>query len=257
MSYFMNIKDPQRRDAMFKDYLTTIKQIKKRNEEDRRVGLSRQRKLEEHFKPVVKSHEKMTKEITTGLVPLKGTISILQGDDEKLRPHKRRRVDIEYGHDDDGHYGPLARSFKRKILARDPDVDTSFGIYFTLDGRTAMGNKYVTIDGNDIIVGGRIYTGTKGLWSLITGVTKRQIGEKVGQKFTRDDIHNYITLLSQTNVLHKDFEPKNPYPRSNASWKWKHFLKNIWQQLKEQNEVRDESDESDSDGSKEVIGQDV
>ena len=94
MSSFMDIKDPQKRDAMFQDYLNTIKQIKKRNEEGRLGGLSRQRELEEHFKPVVKSQDKMTKEITKGLVPLKGTILNLQGDDEKLRPHKRRRVDI-------------------------------------------------------------------------------------------------------------------------------------------------------------------
>ena len=96
-------------------------------------------------------------------------------------------------------------------------------VFILHHGRNAMGNKYVTIDGNDIIVDGQIYTGTKGLWSLITGVTKRQIGEKVGQKITQDDILKYITLLSQTNVLHKDFDPKNPYPRWNASWKWKHF----------------------------------
>ena len=43
MSSLLNIKYPHKWDAMFKDYLTVIKQIKKRNEEDRLSGLSRQR----------------------------------------------------------------------------------------------------------------------------------------------------------------------------------------------------------------------
>ena len=56
----------------------------------------------------------------------------------------------------------------------------------------------------------------------------------------------YVRMYSYIS-MHKDFDPKNPNPRSNASWKWKHYLKNIWQQLKEQNEVRDESDENEGE----------
>ena len=39
-------------------------------------------------------------------------------------------------------------------------------------------------------------------------------------------------MLYQTNVLHEDYNPKYAYPRSNKSWKWKHILGSIWNQLK-------------------------
>ena len=57
----MNIKDPFKREAMINDYISTIRLIKKRNLEDRLGSLHHQRELEEHFQPVVKSQEKMTK----------------------------------------------------------------------------------------------------------------------------------------------------------------------------------------------------
>ena len=216
---FVDIKDPWEREATVKDYLATVKQIQKRNEDDRLGGLSRQRELETHFRPVVKRQEKMAKEITKGLIPLKDAVLNLQENQDdvetRLPPHKRRCVDVNYELDG-GFYGPLARRFKRKMLARDPDVDTSFGIRFTPNGRTAMGRKYVTIDGDDIIVDGDIYKGTEGLWALITGATKDQMGD-LGTTFTENDLLEYIRLVRQTSVLHQNFDPENNYPRSNSS----------------------------------------
>ena len=123
-----------------------------------------------------------------------------------------------------------------KILSRDPDVDT-FGIYFTPDGTTKMGNKVVRIDRNDNIhVGNQTYEGTQGLWRLITGVTRDQIGD-VDHEYTNVDLLEYVDLIKQTSVLHKDFDPDNPHPRSNRSWKWRQFLKLLWESIrKERNE---------------------
>ena len=185
----MDIKDPSKREAMINDYLSIVKRIKKRNLEDRVVGLHRQRELEEHFQPVVKSQEKMTKKITRSIIiiPLRETVLNLKDEDEDEElPYKRPRLNEDY--EIDG-YGSLARTFKTKILARDTDVDTSFGLYFSEDGHTTkMGNKIVKIDGDNLIVGNQVYTGTKGLWTLITGVTKNQI-EDIGKKIKKADLY--------------------------------------------------------------------
>ena len=98
-----------------------------------------------------------------------------------------------------------------------------------------MGSESVTIDNHDdIFVGNEVYYGSKGLWKLITDTTENQIGY-VDRDYTRGELLEYIKLVNQTNVLHQDFNPENPYPRANSSWKWKHILRPIWDTLKQKN----------------------
>ena len=124
MSSFMDIKDPWERDARIKDYLATVKRVQERNEEEKTADIYHQRDLEQHFAPVVQSQDKMSKEITEGLKPIKEEVSTLRENletrDEAL-PRKRRRVDMN-------EYGPLAREFWTRYTSRDPTVDTTFGI---------------------------------------------------------------------------------------------------------------------------------
>ena len=253
MSSLMDM-DPTKRDELVKDYVATFKRIQKRNLEDRLGGLHRQRDLEVHFQPVVKSQEKMTKAITKSLIPLRETVLNLKDEDEDEEEneelyHKRPRLNEDY--ESDG-YGPLARAFKIKLLMRDPDVDTSFGLYFSEDGNTKMGSKIVKIVGDNLIVDNEVYTGTKGLWTLVTGVTKKQVGD-IGEKYKDADLYQYIKLLRQTSVLHQDFDPENPHPRSSRSWKWKNLLKNIWEELdKQENAVNDERGEENENQRKDI-----
>lgn len=259
MSSLMDM-DPTKRDELVKDYVATFKRIQKRNLEDRLGGLHRQRDLEVQFQPVVKSQEKMTKAITSSLIPLRERVLNLKDEDEDEEendededeelPHKRPRLNEDYKSDG---YGPLAREFKIKLLMRDPDVDTSFGIYFSEDGHTKMGSKIVKIVGDNLIVDNDVYTGSKGLWTLITGVTKNQIGN-INEKYNEADLYQYIKLLRQTSALHQDFDPENSHPRSNRSWKWKNLLKNIWDEVnKQENEAHeeDEINSTDNDGHEE------
>ena len=76
---------------------------------------------------------------------------------------------------------------------------------------TKMGNKIVKIDGDNLVVGNEVSTGTKGLWTLITGVTTNQIGD-IGKNFKQADLYQYIKLISQMSVLHQNFDPENPHP---------------------------------------------
>ena len=55
---FWNIKDHEKRDAMIKDYIATVKYIQQRSEDERMGSLTRRTLLEETYRPVVKSQEK-------------------------------------------------------------------------------------------------------------------------------------------------------------------------------------------------------
>ena len=124
MSFF-KITNPKKRDAMVADYIATKKRLQERYKEERMGDLYRQREAEEHFQPVLLSNEKMMEDFVKDLKPIKEEVAsiskyIKQESEEEELPHKRRRIDF-------------ATEWQRKILSRDPDVDTSFGIRF--DGK--------------------------------------------------------------------------------------------------------------------------
>ena len=68
---FMNIKNPEKRDAMIDDYLALKRRLQNRSLEERSDLVTRQRDLEASFKPVVVSNQKMAKEIVKDLIPIK------------------------------------------------------------------------------------------------------------------------------------------------------------------------------------------
>ena len=74
--------------------------------------------------------------------------------------------------------------------------DTSFGIYLDND-------KFMYVDHDDIIFNNVVYTGTPGLWPLVTKMRPTDYYE--------DDLNSYWKLMLQTNALHQDFNPENKY----------------------------------------------
>ena len=52
---FIDIKDPNERDRLVADYLTTVKNIQQRNEDEKSLGLKRQADLETTFNPIIKA----------------------------------------------------------------------------------------------------------------------------------------------------------------------------------------------------------
>ena len=60
---FLNIRDPEVRDATIADYLRLQKRLKRRNLGERSDMMIGERDLEENFKPIVVSNKKMTEEI--------------------------------------------------------------------------------------------------------------------------------------------------------------------------------------------------
>ena len=46
-------------------------------------------------------------------------------------------------------------------------------------------------------------------------------------------MNNYVKIIIKTNVLYKNNNPKNPYPKSSKGNKWNFLLKTIWKNRKE------------------------
>ena len=81
---------------------------------------------------------------------------------------------------------------------QDPNLDTSFGIYFDHDNILRIGNKPISIFQDNIIIDEREYRGTAGLWSLVT--------EKRPKDYERDDLEEYKEIMEKTNALDRDFQ---------------------------------------------------
>ena len=80
-------------------------------------------------------------------------------------------------------------------MGKDENIDTLIGIRYG-DNRLQMSNKEIRVDNGHDIVRDNAYVFTLGLWSLIT--------EKVPDNYSREDLYQCKTSLSETIILHKD-----------------------------------------------------
>ena len=67
---FLNIKDPENRDAMIEAYLALKKRLKERNLEEHGYLMDRQWELQVIFESVVASNEKIAQDIMGDLTPI-------------------------------------------------------------------------------------------------------------------------------------------------------------------------------------------
>ena len=54
-----------------------------------------------------------------------------------------------------------------------------------------------------------------------------------GKRFNPDEYDDYERLMIQTNVLHRENDLKNPYPKGSKGPKWKNLLSPIWSRHRE------------------------
>ena len=113
----------------------------------------------------------------------------------------------------------MARHFLTK-----PITDKIFGVR-KINDHHYIGNKHVIIKNDNIFLrDGTGFIGTPGLWGLITSKDP----DKDAIDWTKDDKQLYDLSMLKTNALHKSYNPRNPYPRSSRSNKWKYILGPIW-----------------------------
>ena len=103
--------------------------------------------------------------------------------------------------------------------------DTTFGIS-KVNGDHYIGDTHVIVKDDDIIIKetGERFTGTHGLWRLITSKNP----DKDKMKWDKLDEENYVRLMEKTNVLHQGNDPNNPHAKSSGGKKWNNILTYIW-----------------------------
>jgi len=86
-------------------------------------------------------------------------------------------------------------------------------------GQFFLGNTEVDFEGNDLVIGGKRYTGTRGLWDLL--VMKRPV---VGLA-TEEDKKNYEEIMVETGAMRNRKNPRKP--AANRGNKWENFIRPI------------------------------
>ena len=235
---FIKVKDPRKREELVRDFIETRKRIKD-NFVARKVGEAEyQTGLTKLFKPVTETQKAATKEITEAqktaaekitkeLLPIKAGIEGLPGalSFPTYPTLEMTEKEEEEEEEEKKDLGPIAKSYLTYAMGK--DSDRSFGIYPDEHNKLKIGNKFLKFKGDNIIIDGKEYTGTEGLWELIVSKEPQE------GKYTDDDYINYINLLVKTNTIHQKNNPNSPKPKSSSSEKWKNLICPVWEHIKE------------------------
>ena len=234
---FLKISDPLKRDAIVKEYLELRKKIRS-NFLSERIGEQQlQTDLSKFYKPITETQKATTREITEGLKPIsEGLKPISEGlktirkevhdipgivsDMEAVKKYGQEKQEEEEEEEEKKEEKLLGLGEIAKEYLKRPNTDEKFGIR-NEKGLSYIGNKQVIIVNNNIIVDDRKFKGTRGLWELLMSKNPNTF------YVHDDDFNEYSKLMVKTNALHKDYDSKNPYPRSSRGSKW-NLLKEIW-----------------------------
>ena len=235
---FIKIKDPRKREEMIKDFIQTRKRIKD-NFIAQKVGeVEYQTGLTKLFKPVTETQKATAKEITeaqkataekiTGeLLPIRESIGELATKEDiqrmPMKVFNQIFPSIEFKSSEVMELGTLTVYSLIEAFTKE-GVDKTFGLY-AKNKKFHIGDKPVTIKNNDIIIEGKKYIGSPGLWELITSNNP--------QNFTEEDYNNYMHLLIQTNTIYQDNNPNSTKPKSSKGSKWLNLISPVWVHIKE------------------------
>ena len=173
---FVKITDQVKKDSIVKESLELRSTIKQNSLSQKLGDIGLQRDLSKIFKPITESQSIITKEIGA----LKdSTSSALQALPESISsqlkaltlsnyPSIQTELD-EFEAAVEQHslieLGEIATKYLKSAMNKQ-STDRTFGLYED-DDKFFIGNKEVTIAGDDIIVGTTKCRGTPGLWELI------------------------------------------------------------------------------------------
>ena len=184
---FIDIKDPKKRDQIVADYLSTIKQIQQRNEDEKAVGFAREAELEKTFKPIVQATEKASEAITKELKPL------------QKEPRRKRK------------WGETAGLNALEYYLKSDKKDKYYGIQ-RRENQLVMGDREVFVDEHsNISIDGKKFIGTPGLWTLIMQARPTE--------YTDEDYKNYAKIVFKTDLIDNPQNVEGGRPRTTFKWK--------------------------------------
>ena len=222
---FYKIADPTERRRMFEKLAQTRKNVQEQFLEDKIGKIESSQSLKKFFKPVTESQKEITKEIKEQLAPIRDKVLTLPSQTLAIQPAAppaatKERDEVTM------NVGPIATKYLEKYADPDGEVDKTFGINVDYEGTWRIGNEKVDLDGNDLIIGGGKYEGTRGLWELIVS------NEPSEENYDDEDFRAYSEIMISTNAIRRDNDSTNPRPKSSKSWKWTNVVKDIWDNRK-------------------------
>ena len=211
---FIKVKDPRKREELVRDFIETRKRIKD-NFIARKVGEAEyQTGLTKLFKPVTETQKETAKEIieaqkataekiTSELIPIKEGVKELP-----LKLFNQVFPSIEFNERDITNLGTIAvNNLKRYFKPNEGDL--SAGIR-DKDGSFYIGSEPVRIRDNNITIDNTEYSGTSGLWKLITS---KNIPDK--SEYTPEDLITYSYIMLKTNTARNKYNPRAQYRGGN------------------------------------------
>ena len=230
---FIKVTDPRKREELIKDFIETRKRIKdnfiahKVGEAEYQTGLT---KL---FKPVTETQKETAKEIieaqkataekiTSELIPIKEGVKELP-----LKLFNQVFPSIEFNERDITNLGSIAvNNLKRYFKPNEGDLSTGIR---DKDGSFYIGSEPVRIRDNNITIDNTEYSGTSGLWKLITS---KNIPDK--SEYTPEDLVTYSYIMSKTNTARNKYNPRGQY-RGGNNRKMNEIIKPFVRELENDN----------------------
>ena len=203
---FLKISDPAKRDAIVKDFLELKKNIRDNLLSERTGELELQTDLSKFYRPITETQKATAREITEGLKPIREGIEKLP---QAMQPIGEATGEAPEEEEDDELIGEIAKKYLNR-----PYRDTTFGIRKE-KGHHYIGDAHVIVHKINIIVDDEKFTGTPGLWELITSKNPLKTN------YNKNDLDDYKWLMIKTIGLYDNYDPNNPSPRSSKGDKWK------------------------------------
>ena len=230
---FIKVTDPRKREELIRDFIETRKRIKD-NFISQKVGESEyQTGLTKLFKPVTETQKATAKEITEAqkataekitseLIPIKEGVKELP-----LKLFNQVFPSIEFNERDITNLGSIAvNNLKRYFKPNEGDLSTGIR---DKNGSFYIGSEPVRIRDNNIFIDNTEYSGTSGLWKLITS---KNIPDE--SEYTPEDLVNYSHIMKRTNTARNKYNPRGQY-RGGNNRKMNELIKPFVRELENDN----------------------
>lgn len=193
---FLDIKNPTERDKIVNEYLSTMRKIQQRTQDEKALSLATRQQLETEYSPITSATEKATKAITDELVPLHEEIKNLK---RTPRIMIRKRTWDENSDLNAYDYYQKYNSGADKYFAIREEQD-----------QLVLGDKEVHLDNNNIIIDETEYQGSPGLWRLL------MLNDPTD--YSDDDYHIYQEIARSTDLINNPQRRRNGRPTTTIKY---------------------------------------
>lgn len=226
---FLKITDPAKRDFIVEKFFESKNNIQRDFMSEKLGDIGLQRELRKAYKPIIDSQSEMSTGLRGELSAIKesstSTANALKALPSTLKAIQFPQYPSIEAYDDPIsdirtlELGDLATKYLHQYASNKKFTDTTFGIN-SKNGIFYIGDSPISIQGDDITVRDRVYSGTPGLWELLTMVKPND------SIYDNNDLEEYAEILDLTNAMR---QPNNPSkPKSSRGEKYKNIVKPIW-----------------------------